>query len=308
MRCSVVLLLAVLAAYAAPAARAAEPAIEAAETTVRLGITSGYGNYEENVAPEDTEAGALLGVSAGVSALTPALPGYLWPDLYTDVGYDFSGGFLNYQGNLENQQDTPYEARDNAYYNTAIVRLGAGAPLSGGREIIPYIAGGYQNWSRNIAGPAGYGEFYQAELIGGVQKWVIPCNWKFPAENFSGDTYHNISHRSVDLVGAGPSGGLRMDFTGSPALILSAAAEGFAVVGGSVSVPSQDFDGRFGASAEERVSLDADYRLTRTWHAFAGLGLTHYEYAGSQPGADHLFEPLSTTLQVNTMFGLAYGF
>ena len=46
----------------------------------------------------------------------------------------------------------------------------------------------------------------QAEVLGGVQKWLIPCNWKFPAENFSGDTYHNISHRSVDLVGIGPSG------------------------------------------------------------------------------------------------------
>ena len=45
-----------------------------------------------------------------------------------------------------------------------------------------------------------------------MQKWVIPCNWKFPAENFSGDTYHNISHRSVDLVGAGPSGRSRRDY------------------------------------------------------------------------------------------------
>ena len=52
----------------------------------------------------------------------------------------------------------------------------------------------------------------QAELLGGVQKWIIPCNWKFPAENFSGDTYHNISHRSVDLVGAGPSGRSRRDY------------------------------------------------------------------------------------------------
>lgn len=53
----------------------------------------------------------------------------------------------------------------------------------------------------------------QAELIGGVQKWLIPCNWKFPAENFSGDTYHNISHRSVDLVGVGPSGKSRRDYS-----------------------------------------------------------------------------------------------
>jgi hypothetical protein len=39
----------------------------------------------------------------------------------------------------------------------------------------------------------------------------VPCNWKFPAENFSGDTYHNISHRSVDLAGIGPSGAGRRD-------------------------------------------------------------------------------------------------
>ena len=49
------------------------------------------------------------------------------------------------------------------------------------------------------------------EVLGGVQKWRIPCNWKFPAENFSGDSYHNISHRSVDLVGIGPSGSGRRD-------------------------------------------------------------------------------------------------
>lgn len=44
-------------------------------------------------------------------------------------------------------------------------------------------------------------------VIGGVQKWRIPCNWKFPPENFVGDLYHDVSHRSVDGVGIGPSGG-----------------------------------------------------------------------------------------------------
>ena len=51
------------------------------------------------------------------------------------------------------------------------------------------------------------------EVFGGVEKWEIPCNWKFPAENFVGDRYHNISHRSVDLVGIGPSGQGRRDTT-----------------------------------------------------------------------------------------------
>ncbi len=40
----------------------------------------------------------------------------------------------------------------------------------------------------------------------GVQKWIMPANWKFAAENFIGDFYHNVSHRSVDMVGISPSG------------------------------------------------------------------------------------------------------
>ncbi len=51
------------------------------------------------------------------------------------------------------------------------------------------------------------------EVFGGVEKWIIPSNWKFPSENFIGDRYHNISHRSVDMVGIGPSGQGRRDMT-----------------------------------------------------------------------------------------------
>ena len=44
-----------------------------------------------------------------------------------------------------------------------------------------------------------------SEVIGGIQKWIVPSNWKFGTENFMGDTYHNVSHRSVDLVGISPN-------------------------------------------------------------------------------------------------------
>ena len=41
-----------------------------------------------------------------------------------------------------------------------------------------------------------------AEAIGGVHRWVAPCNWKFPAENFIGDSYHvPWSHLSPRLTG-----------------------------------------------------------------------------------------------------------
>ena len=43
-----------------------------------------------------------------------------------------------------------------------------------------------------------------SEVIG-IHKWILPANWKFAAENFLGDTYHNPSHRSVDMIGIGPS-------------------------------------------------------------------------------------------------------
>ncbi len=59
------------------------------------------------------------------------------------------------------------------------------------------------------------------ELLGSPQKWIIPSNWKFVAENFSGDMLHAISHRSVDMVGIGPNGEKgRRD---SPGRILAAA-------------------------------------------------------------------------------------
>ena len=42
------------------------------------------------------------------------------------------------------------------------------------------------------------------EVIGGINKWVIPANWKVPAENFIGDGYHTSwSHLSAIKTGYG---------------------------------------------------------------------------------------------------------
>jgi 3-phenylpropionate/trans-cinnamate dioxygenase alpha subunit len=42
------------------------------------------------------------------------------------------------------------------------------------------------------------------EVIGGMHKWVMPCNWKLPAENFGGDGYHvQWSHLSAVRAGFG---------------------------------------------------------------------------------------------------------
>jgi phenylpropionate dioxygenase-like ring-hydroxylating dioxygenase large terminal subunit len=67
------------------------------------------------------------------------------------------------------------------------------------------------------------------ELLGSVQKWKVPCNWKFVAENFAGDWLHGVSHRSVDMVRLGPSGdvGRRDDFG---KLVVTAYPEGHGIL------------------------------------------------------------------------------
>jgi biphenyl 2,3-dioxygenase alpha subunit len=44
------------------------------------------------------------------------------------------------------------------------------------------------------------------EVIGGMQKWVIPCNWKFAAEQFCSDMYHagTMAHLSGVLASLPP--------------------------------------------------------------------------------------------------------
>ncbi len=53
------------------------------------------------------------------------------------------------------------------------------------------------------------------EVLGGMHKWVVPCNWKLPAENFAGDSYHaGWSHRSAVDVGFSNATGARKDAAG----------------------------------------------------------------------------------------------
>jgi nitrite reductase/ring-hydroxylating ferredoxin subunit len=66
------------------------------------------------------------------------------------------------------------------------------------------------------------------EVIGGMHKWVMPCNWKFPAENFGGDGYHTSwSHRSAIDTGSGGNFRLASD----PKGVMLAPGNGHCVIG-----------------------------------------------------------------------------
>jgi hypothetical protein len=135
-------------------------------------------------------------------------------------------------------------------------------------ELIPFFAGGYQDWYPNITGPAGYRELYQAELLGA---------------------------------------GLKLDVAANSRLVLSAEAEGLAVTHDSISAPALELNAPFGITGEESVRLGADWRFGRNWHIFPGLGATHFDYTGSKP-ENGFYEPPSTTLQLQSIAGMKFGF
>jgi phenylpropionate dioxygenase-like ring-hydroxylating dioxygenase large terminal subunit len=54
------------------------------------------------------------------------------------------------------------------------------------------------------------------EVFAGMHKWVIPCNWKFPAENFGGDAYHvGWSHLSAIKTGFSAGASLKPTTSGT---------------------------------------------------------------------------------------------
>ncbi|MCU4159413.1 hypothetical protein AiwAL_04750 [Acidiphilium sp. AL] len=263
-----------LAALVGGAARGASPptpvnpAIAAAETRVALGVSvSGFLYRESFGGVSARESGVLPGFMASMSRLGPVLG---VPDVYTGVVYDFSGGPLAYRGYVQGsgQGLSPYDATDHARFNHVEVRLGRALALTSSVDLIPFVVAGYQNWYRNVGGPAGYGEFYRAALAG---------------------------------VGA------KLDVAVSDELVLSASAEGMAVLGGRASAPALDFTGNFGTSGEETVRLGADWRLGNVWHVFAGLGVRHFDYAGSGLNNGY-YEPPSRTLEFQSEIGVAFGF
>ena len=68
------------------------------------------------------------------------------------------------------------------------------------------------------------------EVIGGLHKWVMPCNWKFPAENFGGDTYH-VPWNHLSAVTTGFSAGVTTKPTTTGTLVSPGNGHGVACLG-----------------------------------------------------------------------------
>jgi phenylpropionate dioxygenase-like ring-hydroxylating dioxygenase large terminal subunit len=105
-----------------------------------------------------------------------------------------------YQGKLDRARWGLVPARVCIYYGSIWATFGERAPA-----FEDYLGADMQFYLRALLqGPDGEDDGY--EVIGGIVKWQIPCNWKFGAENFAGDHYHGYSHISVERLSVGLSG------------------------------------------------------------------------------------------------------
>ncbi|MFA5628366.1 MAG: aromatic ring-hydroxylating dioxygenase subunit alpha [Thiohalomonadaceae bacterium] len=114
---------------------------------------------------------------------------------YHGWAYDQGGTLVSipfeeraYRGCLNKEEWSPKAARVETYRGLVFANWDQDAP-----SLQEWIsdAGLYLDFmlNRSAAG---------TEVISGIQKWVIPCNWKFAAEQFVTDFYHasTVSHLS----------------------------------------------------------------------------------------------------------------
>ncbi len=264
-------------------AQAATPInpILAANNEIGVAATGTLMNYQEHFSPaqthgkSDTESGWMPGFAVNYSLMGDYFRSL--PNLYFDVHYDYASGGLHYQGFLQKPGLPNSQSTENATTQRVLARLGMGFPVGQRMLLTPYVAGGYQRWNRNLS--AMQEEVYHAELVGA---------------------------------------GLRYQFAPMSRLVLSANVEGLAVIGGGMTPSGNLFADQlgsapFGASGEEKLAVDVDYRLSGPWHVFGGLNFTHFNYTGgdlNSPLAIHLgsFEPPSSTNLLGMDLGLAYAF
>lgn len=130
----------------------------------------------------------------------------------------------------------------NSVLNRILAKFGIGIPWQSSVVVPPYLAGGYQDWQRNLLGTGGYDETYSAGLVGA---------------------------------------GLLLQIAPTPRWVLGLDAELLAVVDGensSTGLMPYPVPIAFSTSGEEKIGLQANYHLRGPSHFFAGTAFTHFNY------------------------------
>ncbi|MBU2722814.1 autotransporter outer membrane beta-barrel domain-containing protein [Acidithiobacillus ferridurans] len=241
--------------------------IVAANNEFGLAMTGQLMNYQEHITPGPSDTESGWMPGFAVKGSYMGSNGF-----YTALRYDYSSGNIAYHGALQGSAGfVPYNGTDSASTQRLLGRFGYGWSLAGNMMLTPYAAVGWQHWNRHLTGPYGYTETYNAALVGAGAMFQYACDPRL------------VATTNVEML-AVAGGGMTPNFANG--------------LFGSTS---------FGASGEEKVSIDADYRITGPLHLYGGLSYTHFNYTGGS--LKHGFrEPLSSTNQFGMDLGLGYSF
>ena len=101
------------------------------------------------------------------------------------------------------------------------------------------------------------------EVVGGVQKWTIPSNWKLPAENFAGDSYH-VSWSHLSAIKTGFAGDFRVKPTTEGTVLSPGNGHCVIAIGPEdVSVPPEPDILEYEAQVRAEVTQRLGHRFTR---------------------------------------------
>lgn len=230
---------------------AADPTVSALETRVYVAGNAASMQSGPSGATGFDMSNTLTGYRLGASVLVP-------------VGVPDAYAALSYTSNTQDDSNSALEAR-----------LGLGAALPGGLEVIPFLATGYESWHRDVA---------------------------IPGQFAGGDTYH------TGLLGAGT----RLDVPVTPSLAAYGTGEFLALAGGGLSSsgPGNTYTPNgFTITPEEHVDLGIDDALSNDVHLFAQTYWTHFSFSGAAAtGANQRFQPFSATSQEGVALGFGYSF
>ena len=158
-------------AMADSAWNASQNPIVAANNEIGLAATGTLMNYQEHFATtgvlsapmDDTESGWLPGFSVNLSGMNDNLT----KNLYLSLNYNYSSAGIAYKGFTYNP-GIPNSARradttDQATTQNFLGKLGKGFSISNNMMLTPYVAGGFQLWTRQLPGTH---ERYHSEFVG----------------------------------------------------------------------------------------------------------------------------------------------
>jgi hypothetical protein len=113
--------------------------------------------------------------------------------------------------------------------------------------------------------------------------------------------YGYTEHYSQSILGGGVLG----QYAVTNRLVASLDLNAGATLGPKMSTGGSDFS--LGSSAQESLTLGADYALTRHLHVNGHYSLTHFQY-GQSPVVNGYYEPNSRTTTQTFMVGMGYTF